>query len=628
MDIRRQLALGVMVFALAGCVMTGTTAPTVKHPAMTDAISTPSEYLAKIRKDAAHDELNDGFVVRGIAALEDGNLAVASKSFSRALKFDPTNSGLHFLNGLTYHLMAAKGDASMLDFAEVGYDLALKFDPANSWAAYQLGLIRYRKQDFAQAQDDFAYAANYLPDNEEVLTALSAASYQARDVLTAKASVDRLLARSPDNPDGLRNAVMIYGAAGELDRADEYLRKYSSLKKNTGFRVRKLQGRLNEWRGLHADGIQLAQGLGSASDILGSDNTTSGVSPSSDDSGGGFGSSSSDTGSSAGGGATKPKIPKMVLADVIIIRSEERVSTSKGVNLLNGLTLSYSGTLINWSQTSTLNSPKAITGSRTHAVTIPSVTYNLNIFSDSDDVNEVLARPTLVAVDGKKSEFFSGAVWHVELSSSDSNSSAAVQDVPIGIKLDLTPTFLDEDTVMLDVTAARAFIESRASQANFTNFAQTTKTTVTANAVLKFGQTLVLSGLNEKETEKVTNGVPFLRELPIIQYGFENQATLDFNKSVLILITPRKPQFTEADGTPRVDAKTLAPAKPAGNVKRLQSRTDWNFTPAKNLDAVMFHMRKARFFNHFRSGDVTLEHWDELDSVSYKLFHAIEFLYF
>ncbi len=607
--LRTPLA-GAVLVVLAGCVT-----PDNSQSASEPPLPTPLEYLAEVRGEN-DDTLNSAFIEDGIRALEKHDLDVASRSFNRALKFDPTNSSLHFFNGFTYHLMAAEGDASQLDFAKIGYEQALRFNPANAWAAYQRGLIHYREQEFADAQDMFAYAATYMPDNREVLAALQSASYRTQDIGTATVATERLLARFPEDPAGLRNAVVVYGAAGDFVRADSAMNTYAALDIGSSYRRSRLERRLNEWRRVHEEELQLAQS------ILGSENETEGITP--DDSSG-FGSDSTSTDSTSSAGAA----PKMLLADVAIIRTEETNITNKGFNLLSGLTAQYAGTIISFAPTSTTGSAKSITLSRSHALSIPTVTYNLNIFSDSNDVNEVLARPTLVAIDGEESEFFSGAVWHVELSSSDSDSSDGVQDVPIGIDLKLTPKFIDDETVQLTVTAARAFIETTSSEANFNNFSQTSKTTVTANVVMKFDQTLVMSGLSEKETEIVKTGVPILQDLPIVQYAFSNETTLDLNKSVLILVTPRKAQFTEADGSPKIEPAQPANSGDSGeNVKRLEARGDWDFTPAHNLDAVANHLKDHRFYREFRSGDVTLEEWNNLDGLRHKVLQVLDFLYF
>ena len=320
----------------------------------------------------------------------------------------------------------------------------------------------------------------------------------------------------------------------------------------------------------------------------------------------------------------------MTMVDVVIIRSEELRATGKGINLLSGLSSTLTGNLFALSDVRTIN--KFAAGTRvtsfTYSPTLSlSATYSLNIFNDSNDYNEVLARPSLVALDGKKSEFFTGAVFHVELQGA-AGSQGAVQDVPVGIKLEVTPTFLDDDTVQLEVSAARAFIEGRSSQANFNNFAQITKTLVTANVVMKFGDTLVISGLSEKETEKLNNGVPFLQDIPVIQYLFSHEDTADFIKSVLILLTPRKPNYTHEDGSAKVDRSSppdAATKQP--NLAELKERPGW-FKPAANLDAVFYHLKDVKLFKEFRTGDVKLERWQEKYGLELRIKRAIEFLYF
>lgn len=604
-----------MALALAGCASTETAGP-APIP-----LPEPAAYLAEVRGKRDHT-LNAADIESGIKSLEARKLPEASRAFNRALKYDPTNAGLHFLNALTYHLMAADGDSSRLEFAKIGYEQSLKFDPANAWAAYQKGLVEYRLQAFGDAQDSFAYAASFLPDNREILTALTAASYQLQDLRTATTAMKRLVDDEQLDGTALRNAVVVFGAAGEFHEAETSLTRLASLEDGSAYRRQRLQQRLSEWRRLHERLPQLAQ-----ANILGDDNATEGLTPSGSSSDSSY-SSSSSSGSSTSATATPGKTPRMVLADVVIIHTQELATSRRGFNLLDGLQLQYQGNIVTYSFNNT-TAGKDRNWTRSHALTVPAVTYNLNIFNDTGNISEVLARPTLVATEGKKSEFFHGAVWHVELSSSAAAGvSGDVTDVPIGIRLEMTPTFIGPDKLQLDVTAARASIESRASEAAFNNFAQTTKTTVSANVVMDFEQTLVLSGLSEKESEVSRSGVPILQDLPIIQYAFSNKTTTDINNSVLILITPRNPRFTEADGSPKLGEAPAKPATPGPNLARLNSRSDWAFTPAPNLDAVMNHLKDRRFFREFRAGDVTLEQWDSPDSLKYKILQAIDMIYF
>ena len=145
---------------------------------------------------------------------------------------------------------------------------------------------------------------------------------------------------------------------------------------------------------------------------------------------------------------------------------------------------------------------------------------------------------------------------------------------------------------------------------------------------MKFGDTLVISGLSEKETEQLNDGVPLLQDIPGLQYFFSSEATLDFNKSVLILLTPRQPRYTYADGSPKTDRANPADAKAKQpNLAELKERPDW-FKPAANLDAVFQHLKDRRLFREFRSGDVRLETWEDQFGVGLRIKRAVEFLYF
>lgn len=570
------------------------------------------------------NQYNDKFVRSGLEALKKGDLAVASKHFNHALKFDPSNANLHFLNAFTYHFRALAGDSSQYEMAKVGYDLALRYDPGNYWASYLLGDILVREQNFRKAQDAFAYSVLFAPKNPAFLNALAAASYRSQDIATAIASIEKARKLAPENKQYLYNQTLIEAAAGRTNMAHSALKDYGDMiVDNHSFRFNHLADRVNDWGNFYQanPGIKLA-GFGT-DDIFGSADTNVGLSVNTNK-------------KINGGKKVNPKsIPiAMVLVDVIIIRSEERNTTIKGVNLLSGLSSTLSGNLFSYNNARTITTPAsgASTSSITKAFTINpafslAASYSLNIFNDNNDRNEVLARPTLVALNGKKSEFFSGSIFKVELTGA-AGSLGGVEEVPVGIKLEVTPNFKSDNIVELHVSAARAFIEGRSADVGFNNFAQITKTLVNANATMKFGDTLVLSGLSERETENLKDGVPILQDIPGLQYLFSSNNTLDFTKSVLILLTPRKPRYTYEDGTTKID-----PQNPDDkdikqpNLSELKNKDGW-FKPASNLDAVFYHLRDGKFFKEFRSGDVAVERWAEPYKIDRILKRVLSFLYY
>jgi len=203
-----------------------------------------------------------------------------------------------------------------------------------------------------------------------------------------------------------------------------------------------------------------------------------------------------------------------------------------------------------------------------------------------------------------------------------------------------------------------------------------------ANVQLEFGQTLVLGGLSEKETTRTRSGVPLLQDIPGLQYLFSSLSTSSFQRSVLILITPRDPYFTYRDDDEVQEIKSPAdPLNPMGgppglagmnalpgmspqpgmqapgmltqpgmqpppgmppppgapgdpnkgaqrNFKQLQQRYgDW-FEPYPALASVFNHLGRTSLYREFRTGDVTLERWDRQESTYQRLKQSLEFVFY
>ncbi|WP_125933070.1 hypothetical protein [Kiloniella majae] len=596
--------------------------------------SIEGEELTSLMTNLPADRLNDPFIRAGVEQLQKGNYFEASSAFNRALKFDPTSPNLHFLNGLTYHLRAEKGDSSQYDFAKSGYDLALRYDSGNYWAAYLQGQIMVREQNFKRAQDAFAYALLNAPDNVIILKALASASYFAQDLGVATQAIDRAAELAPDDQDIRYNRALIKAAVENFDEAETEFAVYrDNANSFENVRIDRLSRRLEDWRRFHSEKPYLQKAQYSTRDLFSSDSDNYGPSNSygysnSYGSDNNYSNNSNNNTDNTSSNPNKPLvIPEMALVDVVIIRSEERKQSNKGVNLLSGLNATLGGTTLSFNKTDQFKGGFQSTSSLTWSPTlsIASSAYSLNIFNDNNDRNEVLARPTLTTLDGEQSHFFSGAVWHVELNGV-AGSEGSVTDIPIGIKLTVTPKFLKDDLLKLNVSASRSFIEARSSSAGFDNFSQTTRTTVNASVVLKFNETLVLSGLSERETEKLRDGVPLLQDLPGIQYLFSTKSTLDFTKSVIILLTPRKPRYTYADGTAKIEPTSNQDTKQP-HLKKLEGRANW-FQPASNLDAVFYHLNDGSFFQEFRQGDLTVERWSQPERVSKMVTDTLKLLYF
>jgi len=115
-----------------------------------------------------------------------------------------------------------------------------------------------------------------------------------------------------------------------------------------------------------------------------------------------------------------------------------------------------------------------------------------------------------------------------------------------------------------------------------------------------------------------------MQDVPGLQYLFAKRDTSDFQRSVLLLITPRSPQYTYRNEVTKSDSEVDADQ----GMQELRARYgDW-FNPYPNLASVFSHMNASSIYREFRTGDVTLEQWDRQDTRSARLRQALDFLFY
>ena len=563
-------------------------------------------------------------------------LTKASKAINEALQLDTRNTYLHFLNGFIYHLQARQGDSQKNEMAIEGYRQALRIDPSNWIAQEFLGLTYLDLKQFEQAKEEFAEVLLMSPDSDVSTYGLMVASYMTRDPGTACAMADRYKKISPEtNARFVRSSISVYASCGEFEKADAMRLEMEKLDREGGDVVI-VDRRLAQWKEFYqaqpallagnkrANGL-VQTGLGDAAEtdslqppVLDAEVANQGV---------------ESTANPASANTATVEVendgtPRMVLVDVVMVSTQELIATAKGINLLNALTLqlgsSINGTMSpafsqSFNSSATPDSQNIIT----RALTIPAMSYSLNIANANSTLNEVLARPTLAAIEGMPSEFFAGTNLNAAVTSTSSlgATSAIPVDKRFGVKLAVTPTFLANGKIQLKVEAQRTFLNANVDSAAFAYRLEISETSANANVVMNFGDTLVLSGLSEKETSSTRTGVPGLQDIPVIQYFFSSKRDVDFQRSVLILVTPRMPVYTSKmeKGQSGVMSDSM---------KALREKFGFSARTPSTVESILNHQKTTRLFREFRQGDVSLERWDRMHSTGDRLRQALDFLYY
>ena len=663
---RNALSLAVML-ALSGCA-------TLPRPFQGRADNRPSAANADfipLQFDKSTGNLYAGIerakltnasrqlAAQGVKALDEHKFKQANDLFNLALKTDLNNSYLHFLNALAYHYRGIEGESNLLALAEQGYEMAVQFDSSNSTARHYRGLLHLDKREYAQAQRQLMEATLYTSDDAELLYDLAVAAYYNKDSATTYATLEGLRALGAKNnlrPQTLRGLAIVAAAAGQKDKAAQYLeelRASGAQLTETDFVSR----RVKSWAETHASSLVQAQfapippasgggfpaagGGGFPPAGGGGFPAAGGGFPAAGAAPGGFGQPAAGFGQqrpgafgAPGQGGLNAFVDKqMVMVDVVIVSTQEDNNNTMGVNLLDGLRLQFgNGTTQAFSASKTatqdFNNPGASTATRTitRSLGLSAVAYTLNIANASETSNEILARPTLLALAGQTSQFFSG-VDIVGAAVSGGQGSAVQIQKEVGVRLAVTPEFLPDNLIRLQVVAERTFLTNPSANVVFDFRLDTTKTTVNANVAMKFGETLILSGLSERDTGVSNSGVPVLRDVPLAQYLFSRKSERDFQKSVLIMITPRRPQYTS-----RGEADVKAERDKMSENDRVQAEFEdkyrlW-YKLVPNMAYAMNQLNDSAVFREFRSGDLAFPSWVSRQSHSGRLKAALNFLFY
>lgn len=601
-----KIAIVMALTSLMGCTVSDITQPLDKDlPKPEKELLTPQTIAAE-----------------GVEELRKGRLTAASTKFNEALNLSPSNSGIHFLNGMSYHLRSAAGDESKLPLAKKGYELALKFDKSNWLAQYHLGLLHLDNMDFLRAQETFAEALLMVNDDPDLLYHMAYSSYFAQDLETATAVVERLNTLEPESERTVAASAMIAAASGQPNKSKDLILSLEAEGLSSKKRINQLKTRIDDWARFHASiaynvaATSVDSAASKAAEIKNGNPEYDIVEATHE-------AESEIVGAKSGGETYQDPSTAMVALDVVIIQTEENVSTTRGTNLLQGLQVQFGdGAGGAARKTYSRNNNGAPSTVLSTGITIPAITYSLNIANAVSDRNEILARPTLIARHGTTSTFFAG----LEITAgatSGSGEPILVDGKEVGVTLVMAPEVLEGGKIGLTINAERTFLKPISSSVSWTFQQLVSKTSVEASVVMREGETLVLSGLSEKETSNDRSGTPLLQDIPLVQYLFSNKQSYNFQKSVLILVTPRRADFVYQETT----ASAINPNE-SDSMKELRAKySDW-FKPYPNTASVFHHMQDNSLYREFRTGDVSMEKWEKPQFLAQRLNQALTYLYY
>jgi len=502
------------------------------------------------------------------AALMRGDTAKANVEVKLALQDDPLDAKSHYLFGC---LLEMKGEH---DQAVVGFQRAVAFDSTNPEALYNLGTLLLRRGQAVPAAPLLENAVLIRPDHVPSWNNLAKAYYQAGLPELTVAAYEESLCRDPSNAIALKNLVLLADAAGLQDTAATYRRRLGTLQSGgaekpatgaenpvappptwpvaatgagssvptslpaipapeQGIRddteandlrellhdlphvtVERRGGRLTltGWTSSKQERSMLDRILGKLPE--GQDKRPA--------------ARPSETLDLTTDDIGDPQ--RMIEIDAVLFITTMQDVRSEGFNFLKAVNLNFNYFAADHKRDGTgYSAPPELTGavqglSQWGWIFGASVDYVVNIANASDDRVAVLARPHLTTVSGTPAKFLAGGELVYKVTGINSGD---IRPYPFGTTLTVTPTLLrtlaqdGAPRVRMVVEAGRLSVLSLLDAANANPNIPTafTKVNVTSEAVVSLGQTLILSGLSQRESHSGKDGVPILMDIPIVRFS-------------------------------------------------------------------------------------------------------------
>jgi general secretion pathway protein D len=170
----------------------------------------------------------------------------------------------------------------------------------------------------------------------------------------------------------------------------------------------------------------------------------------------------------------------------------------------------------------------------------------LNFLSQNGNVNSI-SNPKIVTLNNQKALIRVGDTIYYKYANEvtvDSNgnptSSYAIDSTFVGVVLDITPQISDNNTIILSISPRISSFKDM-TQLNDQNREMppdTKENSLISVVRMKNNQTLVLGGLITNDKALNVNGVPVLKEIPIVKYLFSSKDEVTSRKELVFVITP------------------------------------------------------------------------------------------
>ena len=177
-------------------------------------------------------------------------------------------------------------------------------------------------------------------------------------------------------------------------------------------------------------------------------------------------------------------------------------------------------------------------------LSVPQMSATLRLLNEDNNA-EFLANPRIVTADNLQAKIEINRAQPVPQLNFNEQTATAVfggfQDKKFGNTLIVTPSINKDNFVTLKV---KPEISNKVGDSTFVFAGATVSSpiidtrTLESNVLIRSGDTLAIGGLLQDEVAKARNKVPFIGDVPVLGYLFQNHLNSRVKRNLLVFVTP------------------------------------------------------------------------------------------
>jgi len=143
---------------------------------------------------------------------------------------------------------------------------------------------------------------------------------------------------------------------------------------------------------------------------------------------------------------------------------------------------------------------------------------------------EMVAQPQITTIDNKEAKIFMGS--QVPVTYRDESFNTVVKMIDAGTELTVTPHITGDKRLMLDLKPKKSSYTMVGGQPVINEQSAAT------NVVVTDGETVVIAGLTSNETVETDEGIPVLKDIPLIGNLFKRSSKSNDKNDLIVFVTP------------------------------------------------------------------------------------------